>query len=204
MFGYDTLMNRPRKNSKRPTGDSGFTLAEVLVVVVISAMVFTTIIRFSTENTRRLTRVSHESQMQDRMQVTIGRFRADVRDLAYDPASVGTVGTYITIAAATSLAFKGDIDGDNALETVSYRLAGTNMERSVSDQLGGNYSTLATGVQSIAFSYRDINGNVTGTLANVRMIKLTLTFQSDSVDPGKNPPQFLTYSVNESIFPRNL
>lgn len=182
----------------------GFSYVEVLVAMIIASITFLLITRFSISNARRLGVEGAKSRIEERVQVAMTRFRYDVRYLAYDPNGVGSGSPYISTALTDSFAFLGDIDGDNALETVTYRKNGNVFERAVSDQNGGAYLPVATNLQTISFTYYDVNDNVTATLADIRKVEVQATFQTEGMDMTTNPSKFNILTVTESFVPRNL
>lgn len=179
-------------------------MTEVLIVLVISAVVFAFIIRFSTINTRRIGVEGMKGRLEARVQVTMNRLRGDIRNLGLDPLGVGIASPYILIANAQTFSFKGDFNGDNALEVITYRVNGSNLERSASDIESGAYQPLSDHVQSLTFRYYNIYGNVTAVLGNIRKIQMNASFQSEGMDETSNPIDWQLLNVFESFVPRNL
>ncbi len=197
-----TLCDNTAKNAL-----SGFSLIELLIVLVIASISFAFIFKFSTQNARRLGVENAKSKIDERAQVAMTRLRYDVRYLGFDPAGTIT-GSFITTNSTTSFHFKGDIDGDNVLESICYQFSGTQLQRAVGDPTCSVYAPVVTNVKSPGssslFYYYDINGVVTATSANIRKIGVQITFETEAVDPTKNILQKNTVTVTENFVPRNL
>lgn len=182
----------------------GFSFVELLITMVLGAVLFLGASRFSIMSTRSLAVESMKQRVEERVQVAMTRLRSDIRYLAYDPSATLSSGTYITTAQAGTLVFRGDLDGDNVLETVTYRQQGSVFERSVDDENGGQFSPVATNLKALTFTYYDSAGAVTAVLANIKKIHLELTFQSEGKDALHDPITFRILTVKESFVPRNL
>lgn len=196
---------RASSNTRRSGSRAdGFTFVEMLITLVIGALLFLGASKFSIMSTRSLAVESLKQRVEERVQVAMTRLRTDIRYLGYDPGATLSSGAYITNAAATNFAFRGDLDADNVLETVTYRQTGAVLERSVSNENGGAYSPVATNLQSMAFTYFDSAGAATATLANIRKINIVITFQSEGKDALHDPITFRILTVKETFVPRNL
>ena len=182
---------------------NGFTVIEVLVAVAIAAIAFLGVARFTITNTRQISVEAAKGRIEERVRITMHRFRNDIRYLGYDPAFSWS-NAYIVTAGTEEFTFMGDIDQDDDLETITYQKNGDIFERAVDDQNGGDPLPLGTHLQSIAFSYYDVNNNITATLEDIRKIKVDITFQSEGIDNTNNPSDFNILSVSESFVPRNL
>lgn len=182
----------------------GFTFIELMITVAVSGLLFIAAARFAVMSSRSLGVETMKQRVEERVAIAMTRLRGDVRYLAYDPASVGTGSPYITVAQAKTLTFKGDIDGDGTLETVTYRESGGLFERSVDDEEGGQYLPVATNLQTMTFTYYDISGAVTAVANNIRKINLEITFKSEGKDANHDPITFRILTVKETFVPRNL
>ncbi len=192
---------QPRILSSKPRG---FSFVEILIALLIASVGFAFVLRFSLEGSRRLSVEGMKSRIEERVQVALSRMRSDIRYLGYDPQGLGTSNPYITLAGAEQFSFIGDIDEDNALETVSYRKNNDVFERAVSDESSGAYFPLATHLESLTLRYFDINGNTTANLGQIRKIGIEVVFKSEGMDPSSNPISWKILSASESFVPRNL
>ena len=92
----------------------------------------------------------------------------------------------ITAWSDTSIAFLGDIDNDGAVDNISYYLGPTSEtsetenpnDRYLYREVNGTALDVALGITSWNLTYYDIYGSVTGTLANVRSIRISFTVQT--------------------------
>lgn len=188
----------------RANRSAGFTFVELMVVTVISALLFIAAARFSVMTTRSLGVEGMKQRVEERVQVAMTRLRSDIRYMGYDPGGVAGGASYVLTAQAQNLSFRGDIDADNVLETVTYRNNGGILERSVDDENGGAYYPVATNMKTMTFTYYDINNAVTAVAANIRKIDINITFQSEGKDATHDPITFRILTVTETFIPRNL
>ena len=91
---------------------------------------------------------------------------------------------------------------------IIYQFSGTTLSKDAGD--GNGLQTLATGVQSLTFAFRDTNDASialsgspasvpTGSLTNIRRIQISTTTQSTTSAAGPT-----TYTINTNVRPRNL
>lgn len=135
---------------------NGFTLIELIlglcagaIVSFCLAFIFSPIDNWSLISSRRLGGAESQTAM-ERM----------VREIENTKGP-----TFITTLTADHLTFT-----DTSDQAVDFYLNGT-------DLYLGSY-ILARNVSSISFVYKDIDGNVTATAANVRTVEITLTLTS--------------------------
>jgi prepilin-type N-terminal cleavage/methylation domain-containing protein len=80
---------------------------------------------------------------------------------------------------------------------IIYQFGGTTLSKDAGDS--NNLQTLATGVQSLTFTYFGTDDAPTGVLANVRRIQISTTTQSTTSAAGPS-----TFTINTNVRPRNL
>lgn len=161
-------------------GDSGFTLVEVMIALLLSGIVIASI--YSAFQSQQNSYLAQEqvSEMQQNVRIGLDMLTKDIRLAGYNPA--GGAGTGFVDADnfngtavntnATQIAFTADLDGDGTIDTVgqdangdgstdladmeqiAYRLNGTNLQRYSGSVTGAIlWQTVAEHVESIEFQY---------------------------------------------------
>jgi hypothetical protein len=121
--------------------------------------------------------------------------------------------TAVQAATASSLTFLGDVNNDDVLDQVTYRLSGTQLLRDFASWNGASFSAattgvLATGVAGVTFTYYDgtqpTNVEIaapvfSGSLGSIRRIQIGIV-GSQSAAGGSAQ----TFSVVSDVRLRNL
>lgn len=138
----------------RQQAQKGFTLLELVLVVTIMGVISVIVgkILASAYNTFYVTQNINDIDYNGLLAV---------ETVTNDIHNIRSAGD-ITSITATNLSFI-----DTAGTTITYTTSGATFTR--------NSQTLATGVNSIAFEYRDENYSVTATPANVRYITFSIS-----------------------------
>lgn len=146
---------------RMPTHQNGFTLVELIIVIVILGIlvVVTEPLLQSGFDAYFTQRNITEANWQESL--ALSRMKRDIRGM---PTLAN-----ITMATSSELAFT---DSEN--ESVDYTLSGTNLLR--------NTDVLASGVNSISFAYYNRYGATTTTLSDIRYINITLNVTKNNVD----------------------
>jgi hypothetical protein len=194
-----------KKNTK-----SGLTLVEMLVVTSLSTMVLvgmmSMIALFYKSNSYTLGQAYEVSNARRGLELMV----RDLREMTY-----GDDGAYpLVTAGAHEVAFYSDIDRDNSVELVRYRLSTTTITKTITNATGTPPRYNATPdetrivseyVRNISqatstFLYYDENGaSVASTsITDVRYIRATVIV---NIDPNRDPDEF-TLSSSASL--RNL
>ena len=171
-------------------GCSGFTLVELMVGMVVTAIV--TIAIFATYNTNRQTVMTQRqvADMQQQLRGAMYIMQRDIRMAGFDPTGAGTAAAPAGIAdirryqinadppvaptanlggsPALTLAF--DSDSDGVLEQSTYLLYDIDNDGVVdlanTADAGGTYNLVAQGIQAVGFAYAyDEDGD--GELDNI-------------------------------------
>jgi prepilin-type N-terminal cleavage/methylation domain-containing protein len=129
----------------------------------------------------------------------------DLREMTY--ADDGTFP--LVTMSSTSVSFYSDIDRDDSVEYVRYRLSTTTLVKNIYDATGTPpvYSTttpsatttlseyVQNNIQSVPiFTYYDENGNeatATATVTDIRYVGVSVIV---NIDPVRDPGQFMLYS----------
>ena len=104
-------------------------------------------------------------------------------------------GNTLTVSALTNAYPQGVQVGRP--RRIVYSFAGGTLSKDAGD--GNGLQTLATGVQSLTFTYFGTDDAPTGVLANVRRIQISTTTQSTTSAAGPS-----TFTINTNVRPRNL
>jgi prepilin-type N-terminal cleavage/methylation domain-containing protein len=139
---------------------SGFTLIEMVMVVVIIGVISVVVGRILFQSFQTFVVSQNISEIDWRGLLALENFANDVQ-------SVRSNNDMLTISP-TNFSFVNA----NGL-TVTYQLSGTTLSR--------NSQLLATGVSSLAFTYYDRNLTVTAVPANVRYIRVALTLLENNL-----------------------
>jgi len=180
---------------------AGFTMMEIAVVTGISALLLLGVGTIMTATLRTYRTLNNAINSNDQATRTLTGLVNELRT-----ASVSANGSYpIDTAAANTVIFYADTDGDATIERVRYFMSGTTLSRGiikptvnpVSYPIGNEVITPV--VQNITnsssiFSYYDSNYNGVSAplsfpvnLATVRLVKINLTIDSN---PTESPNVF--------------
>lgn len=139
----------------------GFTLIEIALVVVLLGLISTAVVRFYSQQLIATQTMQNASDAFWQARLAMERMVIDIRSIQSTNA--------ITTNTSNTLAFT---DVNNS--TYTYTLSGTN--------LLCNSRVLASGINSLTFSYFDKNGTSTATLANVRYIKVAINVTKNNTN----------------------
>lgn len=172
---------------KKPLcNNKGVTLIELMITVAISGFVIAAIYMSYKAQQRASTFQQEVGAMQQNLRAASLMMSSEIRMAGYDPTE--STGATITAATSTSLSFTMDLAGNGNLtdsdDNVTYSLytAAGNIPT-----LGRSAPSLnqavAEYIEDLEFIYLDSNSIVTGTLANIRSIIITLQARSRLEDP---------------------
>lgn len=188
------------KYIETPCNNRGFTLVELLVAMVMATIFILatmTIAEVSTQSYRTQERVSDAQQgVRGAMDMMV----RDIRMAGYDPLAQSngpTGGVGIVNATATNLVFSQDLNANGAIdgtdEQITYNYTGSQLQ--IRRGAAGNLETFIDQVTGFTFTYRDADGNITGTVANIAVVVVNMTVtatNSDGVAYGRT----LTTRIN--------
>lgn len=132
----------------------GFTLIELVVVLILMGIISVVVGRILFHGYQTILTSQNISESDWSGFLALDRLVDDIHNIR-SAADIAT-------ASATQLIF---VDVNNT--TVQYQLSGTNLLR--------NSQTLASGIQSIVFSYLTTSGAVAATTATIRYIAVSVT-----------------------------
>jgi prepilin-type N-terminal cleavage/methylation domain-containing protein len=146
-----------------PLNQRGFTLTELLVALAMLGLVLTGVYTLQQQGLYSYMIGSAKVEAQQNARIALDLMIRELRSA-----------TSVTATAAGDLTF---VDQNGV--TLRYNLNGTNLQRTEN----GVVSILIGGVQSLALTYRDSNGAVTGAPANVANIMIAITTQPQAANP---------------------
>jgi len=167
------------------TGVGGFTLAELLVVTAILAMILAGLVGLLRVGGQGALRGSHQVEAQQNARVAMARLVQEVRAAGLDPQ--GKAFPAISTANPSGLTLQNDWNGNGTIEPgitvtvngisrgeqVTYALSGTTLTRQES-AVDSAPVALAAGVEQLLLQYLDKDGNTTAVPANIRTVLITL------------------------------
>jgi len=151
----------------------GFTLIELLSVVLILGIIAVISSKMVSEGLFGYLTTKDVADADWQGRIAMERMARDIRVIGSS--------NNITTAAAAQLVFVDDTG-----TTITYAISGSTLTR--------NTQVLSDGIQSIAFTYFDLNGTTTAVLTNIRYIRIVLTVNQLNA----------SYSLTTAIAPRNL
>lgn len=152
---------------------NGFSLIEIIVVILLIGVIAAASAKLLISGGNAYVTSSNVINASWQGQVALERMVRDIRAVR-SPSD-------ITTASASQFVFV-----DSSGTTNTYTLSGSSLT------LNGN--TLADGINSLTFNYYDASGTTTATLANIRLIQITLNITQG----GAN------FSLTTTAYPRNL
>ena len=181
----------------------GFTLIETLVVIalstIVSLVVANAIAQFYRYNSYTIAQTSELYEARRGVHYMI----RDLREMTFADNGQFPLNNF----SSTSVLFFSDIDRDDSVELVEYRLATTTLYKYVYDASGTTYSTstpdqtlvLSEYVQNEieatpVFRYYDDVGDETTSIDDIADIRYITVDVTVNVDPIRNPGEFTLHS----------
>jgi type IV pilus assembly protein PilW len=176
--------------------EQGFTLMELLVVILMMGVVMAGIYAVYTSQQKSFVVQEDVAEMQQNLRAAMFFLVRDIRLAGCDPTGKADAG--IKIANANTISFTMDIrgkdpddppDGDTGdpEESVTYALMDSDGDGTV-DSLGRDTGSglvaVASNIDALNFVYLDANGNVTGDLAKIRSVQLTVVARTEAPSGG--------------------
>lgn len=190
---------------------SGFTLVELMVTVVIAGFLMT--MTYATYTSQQRSQVAQDQvgEMQQNVRAAFLTMTRDIREAGCDPTQKAAAG--FTSAGSDQVIFTRDIagnaihpdqaDGDveDANEEIAFQLSGTDLIRN--DVNGVGAQVIANNLESIEFSYLDQNGNPLAPLSGstltlsdlnrIRAVQVSMLVRASKSDPDL--PNTATYTT---------
>ena len=178
------------------TGNKGFTLIELMIVMVISTMVMAGIYAiYDAQTTARRNQMIVVDMMQN-LRAGIYFMEREIRVAGFDPMQTADAG--ITIANASDIQFTLDDDEDGIIdptagadEQIMYRLNGTTLQR---QNGSGGFDELAYNIDALRFYYFTANGTQTTNVDAIATVQIAMVARGQSGEPGFTNNE--SYNVN--------
>jgi len=198
---------------KIKSGQSGFTLVELLIVIMISSLLLTGVVMLAATAGRTYSGEEIKASARQDARAAFDLMITDLTMAGFNPTQSANF-TAFTVSSpapigptidATQLRIFMDLPPDTvnpadgvittgSNEDITYSLNGTDLQR--------NGQTVIPNVTNLSFTYRDSNGVVTATAADIRQIDVTMTVQASAPDPRTGQTRLIT--LTSIVLPRNL
>jgi type IV pilus assembly protein PilW len=182
-----------------------FTLIELLIAMAIVGVLMGAIYGIFVSSNRSYHTQDRVTEAQQGLRVGLDFMVRDIRMAGFDP--LGTVNAGFEVANATKLRFTSDTNMANGIEeidrerityefdAVNKRLRQCLYEGTPSE----TWQTLIDNVNALAFTYLDANDSVTGTLADITTVLISMTCEGTNVQG-----QTFLRTLNTRVRCRNL
>ena len=177
--------------------DQGFTLLEVLVVILITSIVMAGVYSVYTSQQKSFLIQEDVAEMQQNLRAAMFTMVREIRLAGCNPTGKATAG--IVTANVSSISVTMDISGNNpnvdppdgdtgdANEAVTYALMDTDTDGttdSLGRNTGGGLQPVASNIDAMNFVYLDGNGNVTADLTQIRSVQVTVVARTENPSVG--------------------
>ena len=182
----------------RKTGcDQGFTLLEVLVVILILGIVMAGVYSVYTSQQKSFLIQEDVAEMQQNLRAAMFTMVREIRLAGCNPTGKATAG--IVTANVSTISVTMDISGNNpnvdppdgdtgdANEAVTYALMDTDSDGTIDSlgrNTGGGLQPVASNIDAMNFVYLDGNGNVTADLTQIRSVQVTVVARTENPSVG--------------------
>lgn len=191
---------------------NGFSLAEVLIVVAIAAVLVVVVSNFGTNTSALNGLISSNLQSKSDVAQTLQIVASEIRG-----AEPSAAGAYPIVSAGTStFSFYSDVYGTGAADFISYTLTSSTMYRTLIEPTGtpATYPTSSETVSDLVdnvslvsstplFSYYGSSYTGSGaaltspvTISSVRLVQVTLESIAETNPSQPSPPQYFSTLVD--------
>ena len=161
----------------------GFTLAELLIGLFVSAIVMTTILSAYYSQNKSYAVQEQVAAMVQNLRAAMDIMIREIRMAGYDPT--GTANAGIVTANTTSITITEDLDGDGSVagdENITYALADSDGDGD--NDLERNNNLIAENIDALDFLYLDETGNPTAVPSEIRAVQITMVAKTGRGDRG--------------------
>jgi type IV pilus assembly protein PilW len=154
----------------------GFTLVELMMVLVLSAIVGAFIYRNYVSLTVSYDLQEQLLELQQNLRLGMTRVTREIRMAGYDPGGLSNAG--FKVASENKLRFTANFNGNDKDtdpgEDITFSVENGELKR--------NGETIVDNVEVLAFKYYDANGAETTTLADIRTVEVSMVVKTTNED----------------------
>jgi type IV pilus assembly protein PilW len=184
------------KYTKKKEWEQGFTLVELLVVILMMGVVMAGIYAVYTSQQKSFVVQEDVAEMQQNLRAAMFFLVRDIRLSGCNPTGKADAG--IKTANANTISLTMDIRGKNPddppdgdtgdpEESVTYALMDTDGDGNVDSlgrDTGAGLVAVASNIEALNFVYLDANGSVTADLTKMRSVQLTVVARTEASSNG--------------------
>jgi type IV pilus assembly protein PilW len=184
------------KYTKKKEWEQGFTLVELLVVILMMGVVMAGIYAVYTSQQKSFVVQEDVAEMQQNLRAAMFFLVRDIRLSGCNPTGKADAG--IKTANANTISLTMDIRGKNPddppdgdtgdpEESVTYALMDTDGDGnldSLGRDTGAGLVAVASNIEALNFVYLDANGSVTADLTKMRSVQLTVVARTEAPSNG--------------------
>ena len=172
-----------KKQRLTKINNRGFTLAELLIGLFVSAIVMTTILSAYYSQNKSYAVQEQVAAMVQNLRAAMDIMIREIRMAGYDPT--GTANAGIVTANTTSINITEDLDGDGSVagdENITYALADSDGDGD--NDLERNNNLIAENIDALDFLYLDETNNPTAVPSEIRAVQITMVAKTGRGDRG--------------------
>lgn len=156
--------------------DSGFTLTELLVSMVLAGVVMAGLYSAYLTQQRAYETTENVTRIQQNLRSAMYFLERDLRMAGFDPEDAGVFGfTDVNSGIQDSVRFTLDVDEDGALngttEYIAYKLEGNRLKRDPGTDV---YQPVALDISGVTFAFYDSSGTTTVNESSIRYVDITI------------------------------
>src|SRR5437867_528447 len=184
----------------RTTARGGFTLPELLVAMAGAGLVLAGLVTFLVAGQQSFLVGANQIEAQQNVRIAIARMVDEIRGSGNAPGPSGNCPPRSAIGngqTATSLTLQNDWNGNGCIDTgvvvmvngsprgeqVTYSFAGDQLLRQES-AVNNAAQSVVGGIQTLAFTYLDASGAVTGTSGFICSVVVTVQTRPETRQPA--------------------
>lgn len=161
-------------------GENGFTLAELLVAMVVGLLVMTAAYATYMTQTRSYKTNEEVTALQQNLRSAMYHLERELRMAGYNPTVSQTVNFGFVNLGGNTVTFTMDSNGDGALDTTETIIYAHNAGNStLTRDAGAGAQMLALDITDFSLVYRQADGTVAGSASEVRSVDISLTASTD-------------------------
>ena len=157
-------------------GEKGFTLAEMLVAMVVAGLVMTAAYATYMTQSRSYKTNEQMTALQQNLRSAMYHLERELRMAGYNPSVSMTVKFGFTNIDADNVTFTTDSNGNGVLdttETITYSRNAT--ENTLTREAGAGAQPIALNITAFSLAYIKEDGTVAASANDVRSVDITIT-----------------------------